>query len=151
MLLVRNKNKYVEINSESDVKELLNSSGQIKDIEDSLRWLKENNEPEFTLSSGKNVYTLREAFVNKSVLDKAVDLSKCGDIIACPNISGETQYFTIISLGKNGHGDFVKDDLTDITRELLKLKLRGISWISMTNAERDIPDDVSYWGITFTI
>lgn len=151
MLLVRNKNKYVEINGESDVKELLNSSGQIKDIEDSLRWLKENSNPSLTLSSGKNVYTLEESFVNKPVLDKAVDLSKCGDIIACPNISGETQYFTIISLGKNGHGDFVKDDLTDITRELLKLKLRGISWISMTNAERDIPDDVSYWGITFTI
>lgn len=151
MLLVRNKSRYVEINNESDVKELLVSSGKIKDIEDSLRWLKENNEPDFTLRSEKDIYILEEAPINKPILEKAINSSKCGDIIACPNISGETQYFTIIHLGKNGHGDFVNDDLTDITRELLKLKLRGISWISMTNAERDILDDISYWGITFTI
>lgn len=151
MLLVRNKSRYAEINNESDVKELLISSGKIKDIEDSLRWLKENNEPDFTLSSEKDIYILEEAPINKPIMEKAMNSSNCGDIIACPNINGETQYFTIIRLGKNGHGDFVNDDLTDITRELLKLKLRGISWISMTNAERDILDDISYWGITFTI
>ena len=75
-----------------------------------------------------------------------------GKPIAINQLGEDTpQYFATICLGKNGSGDFIKDDLTEFKGICEKLKTKYYaSWVSMTDAWRDICDDISYWGVTFT-
>lgn len=63
---------------------------------------------------------------------------------------GGIQYYVNIHEGKNGNGDFLLDDMTIVYTTMLKMN-RFTSWISITNMDADIPDDVSTWGITFTL
>jgi hypothetical protein len=71
--------------------------------------------------------------------------------IYCLNNMGKYQFYCLIKEGKNGSGDFVDDDMTNVLGYLNKLKDNGATWRCVTDVIIDIPDDVSTWVITFTI
>lgn len=63
---------------------------------------------------------------------------------------GSWQVYIWIGFGNNGSGDFVNDDLVRF-KETMDYLTSHTKWVSMTQAERDIIDDLSYWGITFIV
>lgn len=70
--------------------------------------------------------------------------------IYCLSSAGKHQFYCLIKEGKNGSGDFVDDDMTNVLGYLNKLKENGATWRCVTDVSIDIPDDVSTWVITFT-
>ena len=71
--------------------------------------------------------------------------------IYCLRAMGKYQFYCLIMQGKNGTGDLVDDDMTNVLGYLNKLKESGATWRCVTDVFIDIPDDLSTWAITFTI
>lgn len=95
--------------------------------------------------SVKDFYTLKEII---SILESSVRFFYY--IYAVKNIFGNIQYYVNIHEGKNGNGNFLLDDMTIVYTTMLKMNT-FTSWVSLTDMSADIPDDVSTWGITFTL
>lgn len=66
-----------------------------------------------------------------------------------PTDDGARCYFVAFQ-GKNGHGDFAKDDLANAIAILQGLKKQYKS-ATMINMTHDIPDNVSAWSYVFEI
>ena len=71
-------------------------------------------------------------------------------IFVVKNKFDTVQYFVNIHEGLNGDGDFVADDMTNVYAAMIKIKTI-VEWISLTDVSVDIVDEVSTWGLTFTL
>ena len=98
----------------------------------------------------KDDYITDEKVIKLYNIIKDLDTVLESDIY-CLNNSGKYQFYCLIKEGKNGSGDFVDDDMTNVLGYLNKLKENGATWRCVTDVFIDIPDDVSTWAITFTI
>jgi len=98
----------------------------------------------------------KEDYLTDEKVLKLYEVVKDLDTVLNPDIycirnSGKYQFYCLIKEGKNGSGDFVDDDMTNVLGYLNKLKESGATWRCVTDVSIDIPDDVSTWVITFTI
>lgn len=71
-------------------------------------------------------------------------------IFVVKNKLDKVQYFVNVHEGLNGDGDFVAEDMTNVYTSMIKIKT-VTKWISLTDVSVDIVDDVSTWGVVFTL
>ena len=146
MVILRNKFYSEKVGSVENIVNALRTTAKSNEIMDSDKWLGNNEKDLFK----ETCWDLTE---NKNA--DCPEINDChflGKPIAINQLGEDTpQYFATICLGKNSSGDFIKDDLTEFKGICEKLKTKYYaSWVSMTDAWRDICDDISYWGVTFT-
>ena len=140
-----------------DLIKMVNERGNIMNICNLTSYVT-SHQNEFNFEIENNVLNLADEKIKeaeKQKLINIIDLLKTYTrffyfIVRVKNNFGHIQYFVNIHEGKNGNGDFVNDDLTNIYTALIKIK-PYTKWLSFTDVDVDISDDVSTWGVTFML
>ena len=139
---------------EEIIKNLL-EKGCVRDIQNAIEFVK-NNEiaPTITLENGTKLYDLidgMESTITIAELNKLNNILGIGYIFVIKKEDGTKQVFFYVVLGRNGGGDFIKNDMRDFANFILKDVSKSFPIYSVTSMEHDILDDVSYWGVTINL
>lgn len=121
-----------------------------KDIIEKLRTTATLDEI-YEATSSQGINNLTDKPIPEEDIEKLKEMGMEDKTAVIENMNGERQYFHNINLGENGCGDFVDNDLKDLLEKLEYMKSCGAKDVDMTEGRRDIIDDVSGWGITFTL
>ena len=139
---------------EEIIKNLL-EKGCVRDIQNAIEFVK-NNEiaPTITLENGTKVYDLIdgvESTITLAEINKLKNILGIGYIFVIKKEDGTKQVFFYVVLGRNGGGDFIKNDMRDFANFILKDVSKSFPIYAVTSMEHDILDDVSYWGVTVNL
>ena len=139
---------------EEIIKNLL-EKGCVRDIQNAIEFVK-NNEitPTITLENGTKVYDLidgMESTITIAELNKLNNILGIGYIFVIKKEDGTKQVFFYVILGRNGSGDFIKNDMRDFANFILKDVSKIFPIYNVTSMEHDILDDISYWGVTINL
>lgn len=139
---------------EEIIKNLL-EKGCVRDIQNAIEYVK-NNEitPTITLENGTKVYDLIdgvESTITIAEINKLKNLLGIGYIFVIKKEDGTKQVFFYVVLGRNGGGDFIKNDMRDFANFILKDVSKSFQIYNVTSMEHDILDDISYWGVTINL
>ncbi len=153
MICLRDKS-FCVIESKEHIAKLL-GEGEYEKLVPGILWLNENKvSPDFILGK-KKIYNLSGERLKYDNLKNFKEYTRgvegfWNEFIITKDSQG-TRVFCVLHFGANGPGEWIKKDLKDAKKEYEKLIANGAKDVSFTVAHRDLADDVSDWGTTFTI
>lgn len=155
MIVLRDKS-FCVIESKEEIAKYLGQDWDHFKLFPCIHYLTENHvKPDLVLGK-KRIYNLTggrltyDNLKNFKTYTQGVD-GFWGEFIIVKDSQDAIRVYCVLGFGANGPGEWTKKDLKDAKKEYEKLIANGAEDASFTVATRDLADDVTDWGTTFTI
>ena len=154
MICLRDKS-FCIIESKEQVAKSLGQDWEHEKLIPSIIWLRSNAKPDLVLGR-KEIYNLTGGRLSYDNLKNFKTYTQgvegfWNDFIIVKDSERSIRVYFVLHFGANGPGNWTKKDLKDAKKEYEKMIANGAEDVSFTMAQRDLADDVTDWGTTFTI